>query len=131
MNFEEAIVNKIVEEFFKPQPGMTSQMQTDGTYAPLLSYYPAPATSVIVALYKAKETEILDAITKTFDMDVLAQQIADKLLISLQEVRPSWSSSSTYGEQFQKDVRAKVIDQLAKIQIDAILAEENNGKETP
>jgi hypothetical protein len=112
MDFEQAIVDTIVREFFKANPGGNDS--TGNLY-----YLNSPATSVALALFEKRKDDILAAVTKELDVDALAKSISAKIVTGLTD--RGWLGSYQ-GDQFTNDLRKAVIDKVAASQAEALMA---------
>jgi hypothetical protein len=111
MDFEQAIIDAIVREFFKVNPG--GNVSNGNLY-----YINSPATSVALALFEKRKDDILAAVTKELDVDALAKSISAKIVTGLTD--RGWLGSYQ-GDQFTNDLRKAVIDKVAATQAQALM----------
>lgn len=108
-SFEEAIIAGVVAEFFNDS--RPTQMDGNGnTY-----FQQGQASSLAARLFKEHEQAIYDAVSKKFDLDALAEQIAKLVLRRENDNWGSWGGRYS-GKDFQKELRAKVIEKVADAQ---------------
>lgn len=113
MDFEEAIVAGIVEQFFQSRPGSTDQYGT-------VTWTPPPALNMALHLFDKRKDEILAAVSANLDVDTLAAKIAQRVADDL-EPKPHWMGDR--GSGLRDAIRAAVIDKIAQAQADQIRAE--------
>jgi hypothetical protein len=124
VDFEQAIVDAIVTNFFQPQPFPSLTTGPDGMAVSTVGWGAPPAQPMALAIYESHKNEILAAVVASLDADLVAGQVTKRILTDLLETRPSWSSQPTKGEQFRKEVRLRVIEKLADLKVLAVLADE-------
>ena len=123
MDFEQAITEGIVKQFFAPQP--YSYQDSTGQYVYGMTVPPSGA--IVTQLFQANQAKILQAVIDSMDIDALGTAVADKVVTALgtEPKKNSWNRTEAdkLGEQMRKEIHERVVSIVAQRQADRIMAD--------
>lgn len=128
VSFESELLQAVVRQFFENPPVHATTPEGQPLYIPARS---TPAQAVAARLLVEKNSELLNAIMESIDVEEFAEKVAANVLTVLLEPENRYYVNSTPGAEARKRLKERVDARLVELLAQDLYSRINNERDAP